>query len=122
MSDCHEEIEGKAISEADEQRVRELLDPSTKAGRVCLRMLDQGETIGAACMAEGIDAKAVMAQWHKLTDGAGIRSTEGLRPCISVLASAWKRRWASADHGAWVPVDAGLAASPLANPFFGRYP
>lgn len=121
MSHCHDEIEGKSISEADEQRLRELLDPSTTTGRVCLRMLEHGEKIGAACIAEHTDPHTVMAEWHQITDDNGILSVEGRRPCISVLNSAWERRWANAtDQVAWAPVDAGLLPSPLAGPRLRR--
>lgn len=117
MSHCHDEIEGKSISPEAEQRLRELLDPSTTTGRVCLRMLEHGEKIGAACIAEHTDPHTVMAEWHQLTDANDIVSVDGRRPCISVLNSAWERRWSTAtDQVAWVAVDAGLLPSPLAGP------
>ena len=119
MSHCHDEAEGKALSEASVQRVRELLDPSTKTGRVCLRMLDQGETIGRACIAEGTDPQTVMAEWHQLTDENDILSVDGRRPCISTLETACKNKWATAEQGAWAPVDAGMMPFPLARPHVG---
>lgn len=117
MSDCHDENEGKAISLADERRVRDLLDPSTRSGRVCLRMLEHGETIGDACAAEGTDPRSVMADWHRLTDENEILSVDGRRPCISVLASAWKRRWESPDAPLWAPMGTEFPAAPYAGPF-----
>lgn len=102
---CGEVDEGKQLSDEDIQRIRELLDPQTKAGRVCLRMLDHGETIGQACNAEGIGSREVMAQWHRLTNQNGIRSLDGKQPCISVLADAWERRWQAQDGPMWMPAD-----------------
>lgn len=117
MAHCHDEPEGKAISAANEQRIRELLDPATTLGRVCLRMLDNGEPIGRTCIAEGTEPHAIMAEWHQLTDENNILSVDGRRPCISVLASAWERRWANAEQGMWAPVDPNLAPNPLTRPF-----
>ena len=107
---CREPDEGKMLSDEEVARVRGLLDPQTKVGRVCLRMLDHGEPIGQACSSESIGEREVMAQWHRLTDANGVRSVDGRRPCISVLADAWRRRWSSAQATAWAPVEAPFSA------------
>ncbi|MBM6999182.1 hypothetical protein I3I95_03390 [bacterium] len=117
---CNEIDEGTHLSDEAVARVRELLDPATKAGRVCLRMLDRGETIGEACGAEGADTREVMAEWHRLTDAGDIRCEDGRRPCISTLADAWKRRWEAQDAPAWMPLDASFAPGPFAGGPFAR--
>ena len=117
MTACSTEPEGKTISLEDEERIRKLIDDTTKEGRVCLRMLERGETIVAACAAEQTDPKATMAYWHHLTDSNNILSTDGKRPCISTLENAWKRKWATSSVNDWIPLNPSLKVSPLSNPF-----
>ena len=108
-----EETEGTQLSDESIERVRGLLDPASDLGRVCLRMLDGGDTVGDACMKEGLIPREIMRQWHELTDGAGIRCTDGRRPCISTLANAWKARWSAQDAPLWMPVDAPITPQPF---------